>query len=471
MVKNLIFTLIVIITILLFLPLSAWSQLGTEVTIWERPDIEAHRDAIFTFSDEYMEFLSSNKTVSEVVLTLEKNLVDNGFSKLNKAKKLRPGDTLYTSREGKILGVVRVGKKKLSKGLRIIATHIDSVRLDTKPVPIYDDGNLVFFETHYYGQLKPYQWLSIPLALHGTIVLHDGSSFTIKVGEDEFDPVFVIPDLLYQLAWMSDLEEGEEVPAEKLDPVVSHIPMRDSDSPYKDALMELLKQKYSLRLADFATAELTFVPAFPPRSVGFDGGLIGGYGQDDRLCSYAAFQAILTNPPSEYTEVVLFVDRREVGHSGSTGLDSNFLVSLVEKLADLEGSKSQVQDILVQSKALWVDVTPGANPHYNQLYDNHNVAFLGSGPSLNPIGTHAEFATYVRGVLEENEISYQTGEPSKVFTAKTEWESGVSHLSRFGMEVMELSVPVLSMHSAYELSSKADLYFAFKAYKAFLGSD
>lgn len=449
-------------------------KLGTKKTAWEAP--ETSRDEVMRFGDDYIAFLSANKTERAFVAASVALAEHHGFRAWpdGARKKTKPGERYYLQRHGKILALIVVGSRPIAEGVRIIGAHIDAVRIDLKQNPLYEDGNLALLETHYYGGIKKYQWLSLPLALHGVVIAKDGRRVDVKIGDDPKDPVLVIPDVLIHLHGHTKSIAGENVRGEALDPIVGSIPDATAASArFKGAIKRLLREKYGIEELDFRTAELSLVPAHRARSVGLDGGLVGGYGQDDRACGYVALRAALAVGKPAYTAVTLLVDKEEIGSTGNTGAQSNFLQTVVGALLEAEvgpgpATEQRLRELFQRSKALSTDVTSAVNPHYAKLWDKKNANFLGSGPTWDQSGVHSEFMLFVRRLLERNKIPYQTGDFSRVFGGRHEGGTILPFLTRLGLDAMNFSIPLMSMHAPFELTSKVDLYWSRAAYTAFL---
>jgi aspartyl aminopeptidase len=439
-------------------------------TAWERTSA-ADRPKVLSFGAEYIDFLSQAKTEREVVAFATDRAAARGFQPWQEGRKIAPGDRLLFASRGKILALAVVGERPLRDGIRLVGAHIDAVRIDLKPNPVYADTNVVLLQTHYYGGITYSQWQSRPLALHGVIVRKDGTRVEVRLGSDPKDPVLVIPDVLIHLRSHVAAEAGDRLPAEKLDPIVGSIPDGAAESGFTSGFLSLLKSRYNIEPRDLHTAELSLVPAERPRSVGFDEGLVGGYGQDDRACSFAALRAILDlEGTPKHTALVILVDKEEIGSTGNTGMRSEFFRHTVGRLVGAqEGSfgEQRLRDVLAHSQGLSADVTSGVEPHFKKLFERRNAAFLGSGPVFDT-NAHAEFLHALRALLERNKIPYQTGEFSKVFSGKSDEGTILPYMTRHGMDAANFGVPTLSMHAPLELVSKVDLYWAWRAYQAFL---
>ncbi len=421
----------------------------------------------FTFAEGYKSFLNEAKTEREAIYKI-----------VNAAKKEKK--KIVVNRE-KSAAIILPGKKSVRDGLRIVISHIDSPRLDLKQIPLYQDSesHLALFETHYYGGIKKFQWVVIPLALHGVIVKKDGKKITFSLGEDEKDPVFSVPDLLPHLS--HDVQDNkkidEAIKGESLDIVIGSIPAKgDFKEKIKTAILEKLHSDYDIIEEDFISAELEAVPAFiMAHDVGFDRSLIGAYGQDDRICAYAALQAILDVKNPEHTVLSLFVDKEEIGSEGNASAQATtFLRSLIKEL----DSHVDVDNVLLKSKVISADVQSAVTPNYIDVFELKNASSLGNGVVLSKFTGHggkysandasAEYVAEIRALLDKSKIPWQTGELGKV--DKGGGGTVAKYFARLGMEVVDLGAPVLSMHSPYEVTSKVDLYSSYLAYNAFLKS-
>ena len=420
----------------------------------------------FTFAEGYKTFLNEAKTEREAIQKI-----------VEAAKKEKK--KIIVNRE-KSAAIILPGKKPIRDGIRVVISHIDSPRLDLKQVPLYQDSesHLALFETHYYGGIKKFQWVVIPLALHGVIVKKDGKKITFSLGEDEKDPVFSVSDLLPHLS--HDVQDNkkidEAIKGESLDIVIGSIPAKgDFKEKIKTAILEKLHTDYNINEEDFISAELEAVPAFMARDIGFDRSLIGAYGQDDRICAYAALHAILDIKNPEYTALSLFVDKEEIGSEGNSSAQAAaFLRSLIKEL----DPNVDVDSVLLKSKVISADVQSAVTPNYTDVFELKNASSLGNGVALSKFTGHggkysandasAEYIAEIRALLDKAKIPWQTGELGKV--DKGGGGTVAKYFARLGMEVVDLGAPVLSMHSPYEVTSKVDLYSSYLAYHAFLKS-
>jgi aspartyl aminopeptidase len=385
---------------------------------------------------------------------------------------VRAGEKRIFTAHGKIAALVVGGNRPVAEGVRVVAAHVDAVRIDLKPNPVYQDANLGLLQTHYYGGIKPYQWLSVPLELRGVVVEPDGRTIEVRVGDEPTDPVMVIPDLLVHLSSHADRREGEQVQAESLDAIAGHVPSARGTSAdrFRQSVLDALKSQYDVDPEDLASAELSLVPAGGARDVGLDRGLVGGYGQDDRACSYAALRAILDVGTPEHTAIVWLVDKEEIGSTGNTGARSTFLSTVVARLLAAQGRRTEhdLREALARSEALSADVTNAAHPQYPETIERRNAFFLGSGVAMDQSGVHAEFRRRVWDLLRAERVPFQTGEWARVTDSRSEYGTVLPYLTELGMNAMDLSIPLLSMHAPFEVVSKVDLHAGYRAYKAFL---
>ncbi len=427
---------------------------------------KAQLTSAFAFAEGYKTFLNEAKTEREAVQYI--------VSAAKKEKK-----RIVINRE-KSAAIVIPGKKPIHEGLHIVISHIDSPRLDLKQVPLYQDSesHLALFETHYYGGIKKFHWVVIPLALHGVIVKKDGKKITFALGEDGKDPVFAVPDLLPHLS--HDVQDNkkidEAIKAESLDIVIGSIPIKgDFKEKIKAAILEKLHTDYHIIEEDFISAELEAVPAFIARDIGFDRSLIGAYGQDDRVSAYAALRAILDVKNPEHTVMSLFVDKEEIGSEGNSSAQSTtFLRSLIKE----RDPQCDIDTVMLKSKVISADVQSAVTPNYTDVFELKNASSLGNGVVMSKFTGHggkysandasAEYVAEIRTLLDKNRIPWQTGELGKV--DKGGGGTVAKYFSRLGMEVVDLGAPVLSMHSPFEVTSKVDLYASYLAYRAFLQS-
>lgn len=438
---------------------------------------EKEMQEAYDFAVGYKEFLDAAKTEREAVKATIEILEASGYEEFDYTKKYQPGDKVYRNNRGKSLLYAVIGTESMEKGVRIVASHVDSPRLDLKPRPLYQEADMAFFKTQYYGGVRKYQWVTMPLALHGTISKKDGSILDVSIGEEESEPVFMINDLLPHLAQEQNqrtLREG--IKGEELNVLVGSLPFKDDKAAEKVKLnvMRLLNEKYGLVEADFFSADLSLVPAFKARDIGFDQAMIGSYGHDDRVCAYPSIMATLKveNPTTTYVNVL--ADREEIGSMGNTGLDSNMLADFVSDLAKPYGIEGRT--VLNNSECLSADVNVGLDPTFPETVDPHNTARMGYGVCLTKYtgsggksGTSeatAEFAGRVRRLFDKEDVIWQSGELGRVDLGGG--GTVALFVANLGVDVIDIGVPVLSMHAPYEIVSKLDVYQSYKAYHAFL---
>ena len=441
---------------------------------------------IFKFADEYMYFLNHSKTEREIVDTSLKIAQENGFVDISSKSELKVGDKVYFVNRGKNLFLAVIGEDSMENGINIIGAHADSPRLDLKPNPLYQSGNMAFLNTHYYGGIKKYQWTTIPLAIHGVIFTKSGEKITVKIGEDDSDPVFVITDLLPHLAKdQASKKLSEAIPGEKLDLAIGNIPaVKDNGEEEKDAvklnILRILNKKYGITEEDFISSELEIVPAFKARSAGFDESMVAGYGQDDKVCVYTSLRAILNVSNPKRTAVCLFSDKEEIGSMGNTGMESNVFATFVAELLNKLGINrpNLLDKVFCNSKMLSADVDAGVDPLYSDVSDMDNGGFMGHGISLNKYtgsggkynasDANAEFVSEIRTLFNSNNVKFQITELGKVDVGGGGTIAYI--LANRGVDVIDCGVPVLSMHSPYELTSKYDIYTAYRGYLAFFNN-
>lgn len=441
---------------------------------------DREKEAIYTFSNGYMNFLNKAKIEREFVISAKEMAEQNGFRDITKCEFLKPGDKVYYINRDKSMYLAVIGTEKLENGLQIVGAHIDSPRLDLKPNPLYEDTGFAYFKTHYYGGIKKYQWTTIPLSIHGVIVKPNGEKMTVNIGEDDDDPIFTITDLLPHLAqeqMEKKLKNG--IDGEDLNLLIGSIPYQDTDAKEKVKLniLNILNQKYGIVEADLQSSELEIIPAFKARSLGFDAGLVAAYGQDDKVCAYTSLAAMMTLENVKNTAVCILSDKEEIGSMGNTGMESHmFDFFISEMLNKLGVNRPNLLDkVFCFSKMLSSDVDAGFDPIYASVSDKTNAGYVGKGISLNKYtgargksgasDANAEYVAWVRNVLEKNDIKYQVAELGKVDIGGGGTIAYI--LANKGTDVIDCGVPVLSMHAPYEVTSKFDIYSAFETYKAF----
>ena len=408
-------------------------------------------------------------------------LNENGFCDITTKDILVPGDKVYYINHEKSMYIAVIGKEALENGLQVLGAHIDSPRLDLKPNPLYEDTGFAYLKTHYYGGIKKYQWTTIPLAIHGVIVKSNGEKVEITIGEEDNDPIFTITDLLPHLAqeqMEKKLKEG--ISGEDLNLLIGSIPEEDKDISEKVKLnmLMLLNEKYGMKEIDFVSSELEVVPAFRARSLGLDRSMIAGYGQDDRVCAYTSVRAMLDVENPTKTAICILSDKEEIGSMGNTGMESHVFDYFISELLNKknENKPNALEKVFCHSKMLSADVDAGLDPIYASVSEKNNAAFIGQGIGLNKYtgargksgasDANAEFVAEVRSIFEKANIPYQVSELGRVDLGGGGTIAYI--LADKGMDVIDCGVPVLSMHAPYEVTSKFDVYSAYKAYGAFV---
>ncbi|MBR5228308.1 MAG: aminopeptidase, partial [Firmicutes bacterium] len=433
---------------------------------------------IMDFAEGYMTFLDAAKTEREAVKTVVQMAENAGYCDIASKAELKPGDRVYSVNKNKTVFMAVIGEKPLTEGFNGVGAHIDAPRLDLKQNPLYEDGGLALLKTHYYGGIRKYQWVAMPLALHGVVALTDGSVVDICIGEDEKDPIFLITDLLPHLAAKQSAKKlAEGITAENLNIVIGSMPGAEEEEGVKDHILKILKDKYGIEEEDFRSAEIEAVPAAKARTLGLDGSMVAAYGQDDRICAYPSVVAMLEMEGTpERTAVCILADKEEIGSVGNTGMQSQsfelFIMDMLEKTGIV--NPYAVQRTLSASRVLSADVTAAYDPTYPEVMERYNAAYMGKGISIKKYtgargksgasDANAEFVGFVRGIFEANGVTYQSSELGKV----DEGGGGTIAyiLANRGMEVLDCGVPIHSMHSPYESASKYDIYMAYKGYKA-----
>ena len=449
---------------------------------------EADETAMEKLAKDYRAFLDAGKTERECVTELVREAEANGYvnleTKLAAGEKIQPGDKVYAVGMKKIMALFHVGQEPLEKGMNILGAHIDSPRLDVKQNPLYEDTDLAYLDTHYYGGVKKYQWVAIPLAIHGVIVKKDGSVVDVVIGEDENDPIVYITDLLIHLAGKQLQKKAAEViEGENLDILIGSRPLNEStDEKQKEAVksnvLRILKEKYDVEEEDFLSAELEIVPAGKARDCGLDRSMVAAYGQDDRVCAYTSFVAMMEMEAPKRTSCCLLTDKEEIGSVGATGMQSRFFENTVAELLEGMGYYSDLvlRRTLRNCSMLSSDVSAGYDPAYGECFEKKNSAYLGRGIVLNKFtgargksgsnDANAEYVARVRRIFDDHNVAFQTAELGKV----DEGGGGTIAyiLANYDMNVIDSGVPVLNMHAPWEIISKVDLYEAFRGYIAFL---
>ena len=433
-------------------------------------------DKADTFCEEYKNFLNKAKTEREAVVYVLEKAKKNGFVEFDRAKKYNAGDKVYYNNRGKSIILAVIGKKGLESGTRLSAAHIDSPRLDMKQNPLYEDTEIAYFKTHYYGGVKKYQWTAIPLSLHGVVAKRDGTKAYVNVGEDDNDPKFVVTDLLPHLAaeqMKRTLADG--IRGEELNILIGSRPFKDDEASEKVKLniMNILFEKYGIIESDFLSAELEAVPAFKSCDIGFDRSMIGSYGHDDRVCAYPAAEAIFNIENPEYTAITVLTDKEEIGSDGNTGLNSSYLKYFVADLANTQGVNYHT--VLSNTHCLSADVNAAFDPTFPDVSERRNASYINKGVvitkytgSRGKAGTSdasAEYMGKIRSMLDGAEVVWQSGELGKVDAGGG--GTVAMYLAALDIDVVDLGVPVLSMHAPFEVVSKLDVYMAYRAFKTF----
>ena len=441
---------------------------------------EQEQKEIFEISQNYMDFLNEAKTEREFIKKARELANKNGYKDIMEFDTLKPGDKIYFVNREKSMYLAIIGEESIENGMHIIGSHVDSPRLDLKPNPLYEDTGLAYFKTHYYGGIKKYQWTTIPLSIHGVIVKTNGEKIEINIGEDEKDPIFTITDLLPHLAqdqMEKKLKNG--IDGEDLNLLIGSIPYKDEKVTEKVKLniLNLLNQKYGITEADLNSAEIELVPAFKARSLGFDESMVAAYGQDDKVCAYTSLAAMMELKNVKNTAVCILSDKEEIGSMGNTGMESHMFDFFVSEMLNKLGINrpNLLDKVFCFSKMLSSDVDAGFDPIYASVSDKTNAGFIGKGIALvkytgargksGASDANAEFVAWVRNVLDKNNIKYQLTELGKVDIGGGGTIAYI--LANKGTDVIDCGVPVLSMHAPYEVTSKYDIYSAYKTYEAF----
>lgn len=429
------------------------------------------------FCEGYKSFLDEAKTEREAVKTAVRLAEEKGFTEFKADKEYSSGDKVYLNNRGKSLILAVFGKKPLKEGVSVLAAHIDSPRLDLKPCPVYEDNEICLFKTHYYGGIKKYQWTAIPLSLHGVVVKKDGTKIDICIGESENDPKFTVTDLLPHLAkdqMAKKLSEG--IAGEALNILVGSRPFKSDDASEKVklAILDILNNKYGITEADFLSAELEVTPAFKASDIGFDRSMIGAYGQDDRVCAYTALMATLNAELPEKTIVTVLADKEETGSDGNTGMKSHVFEFFIDDIAAMQGTTGG--RVLSKSQCLSADVNAAFDPNYPEVMEKNNASFINHGVVITKYtggrgkgdtsDASAEYMGKIRRILDTAEVVWQTGELGKVDQGGG--GTVAKYIANLNVDVVDLGVPVLSMHAPLEVTAKLDVYMAFCAFDAFI---
>lgn len=429
------------------------------------------------FCEGYKKFLDAGKTEREFVSMAVSLLEENGYVPFETGKSYQPGDKVYSNNRGKALIATTIGQKPLNEGIRLNIAHIDSPRLDLKPNPLYEKDSIALFKTHYYGGIRKYQWTTVPLAMHGAIVKANGEVVNVCIGEKEGDPLFCITDLLPHLAGQqSERSLKDGIKGEELNIVVGSIPYVDDQvkNPVKLMAMKLLHERLGITEKDFLRAEIEFVPAYKASDIGIDRSLVGAYGQDDKVCAYTALRAEVEEKAPTWTTMTVLADKEEIGSSGNTGLNSNFVGYFIEYLAEMAGVN--YKDVLANSICLSADVNAAYDPTFPQVYEPQNSCYLNKGCVLTKYtgargksGTNdagAELMAKVIQIMDDAGVYWQIGELGAVDVGGG--GTVAKFVAELNIDVVDLGVPILSMHAPFELASKLDIYNTYKAFAAFI---
>lgn len=453
---------------------------------WEFPHIgkaaAEQKEAAYAYCEGYKNFLNNGKTEREFTALAVELLKEAGYEPLIEGKVYKPGDKLYYVNRDKALAMSTIGTAPLESGVRLNVAHIDSPRLDLKPNPVYENHEMAFFKTHYYGGIRKYQWVTIPLAMHGVIVKKNGELVKVCVGEKEGDPVFCVTDLLPHLgAKQNERKLSEGIKGEELNIVIGSLPFVDEEEEsIKDAVklntLAILNEMYGVTEHDFMRAEIEFVPATKAMDIGFDRSLIGAYGQDDKVCAYTALTAEIDTKAPYYTTVTVLADKEEIGSYGNTGLSSDFVLHYIEDLVAAQGGN--IRKVLRNTTALSSDVNGAYDPTFASVYEERNSCFVNKGPVLTKYtgargksgsnDASAETMAKIISIMDEAKVYWQIGELGAV----DEGGGGTValYVASMDVDVVDLGVPILCMHSPFELASKLDVYYTYKAFAAFLSS-
>ena len=433
--------------------------------------------SVDNYCEGYKKFLDASKTEREAAKNAIEMAKKHGFAPFEQGKKYNAGDKVYVNNRGKTVAFIVIGKQPAEKGVNITAAHIDSPRLDLKQNPLYEEIELALFKTHYYGGIRKYQWTAVPLALHGVFALKDGSVIEVSLGEKDDEPKFVVNDLLPHLATEQNKRTlADGIKGEELNVLVGSHPFKDDSESelVKLNVLKLLNEKYGITETDFLSAELELVPAFKASDIGFDRSMIGSYGQDDRVCAYPALTAVLEVENPEKTAIAILTDKEEIGSDGNTGLNSDFLRYVVTDIAAMQGGDGTVA--LRNSTCLSADVNAGIDPTFQDVMERKNAArlnygvvvtkFTGSRGKAGTSDASAEYVAEIRAMLDKADITWQTGELGKVDIGGG--GTVAMYIANMGVDVVDLGVPVLSMHAPFETTAKFDVYMCYRAMYEFM---
>ena len=435
-------------------------------------------------NSNYIDFLSDCKTERECVKETVRQAREKGYKSLEevieKGQPLKQGDKVYAVCMNKTVALFNIGKIPMEQGMNILGAHIDSPRMDIKQNPLYESNNMAYLDTHYYGGIKKYQWVTLPLAIHGVVVKKDGTKVEVNIGEKDTDPVFCVTDLFIHLAGQQmEKNAAKVIEGENLDILVGSIPLEDKEKDaVKEGIIGILKNTYEMEEEDFMSAELEVVPAGRAREMGFDRSMIMAYGQDDKVCAYTSLVAMLETDKIDKTACCLLVDKEEIGSVGATGMQSKFFENTVAELLNLNGDYNELKlkRCLAHSRMLSSDVNAAFDPLYSDVFKNNSSSFLGSGVVFNKFtgsrgksgsnDANAEYLAVLRNIMDNHNVHFQMSELGKVDAGGGGTIAYI--MSLYGMEVIDCGVAVLNMHAPWEVTSKADIYETYKCYKAFL---
>lgn len=435
-------------------------------------------------NSNYIDFLSDCKTERECVKETVRQAREKGYKSLEevieKGQPLKQGDKVYAVCMNKTVALFNIGKIPMEQGMNILGAHIDSPRMDIKQNPLYESNNMAYLDTHYYGGIKKYQWVTLPLAIHGVVVKKDGTKVEVNIGEKDTDPVFCVTDLLIHLAGQQmEKNAAKVIEGENLDILVGSIPLEDKEKDaVKEGIIGILKNTYEMEEEDFMSAELEVVPAGRAREMGFDRSMIMAYGQDDKVCAYTSLVSMLETDKIDKTACCLLVDKEEIGSVGATGMQSKFFENTVAELLNLNGDYNELKlkRCLAHSRMLSSDVNAAFDPLYSDVFKNNSSSFLGSGVVFNKFtgsrgksgsnDANAEYLAVLRNIMDNHNVHFQMSELGKVDAGGGGTIAYI--MSLYGMEVIDCGVAVLNMHAPWEVTSKADIYETYKCYKAFL---
>ena len=438
-------------------------------------------------NESYKAYLDKGKTERECITEAVKMAEKAGYRALEdvlaKGEVLQSGDRVYAVCMDKSIALFQIGEEPLENGMNILGAHVDSPRIDVKQNPLYEAGELSYLDTHYYGGVKKYQWVTIPLAIHGVVVKADGTKVEVVIGEEEQDPVFVITDLLIHLAHEQlETKAAKVIEGEKLDLLVGNRPLKGEETEaVKANVLQLLKEKYEIEEADFISAELEIVPAGKARDCGLDRSMVLAYGQDDRVCAFTSLLAMLDTEYVKKTACCLLVDKEEIGSVGATGMHSRFFENVVAELLNAMGDYSdlKLRRVLSNSKMLSSDVSAAYDPMFESVFEKKNTAYFGRGLVFNKYtgsrgksgsnDANAEYVAYLRNILQKHDVTFQTAELGRVDAGGGGTIAYI--MANYGMNVIDSGVAVLSMHAPWEVTSKADVYEAYRGYKVFLNEN